>query len=272
MMNFLNFILLMTLSISYPHAAFSQVLTNDQLPGLKINNESIYDGTSLYGYIDGGSTLYFEYGFDRLVVQEVNFQNEKFTVEYYRMKSCEGAFGTYSINTFRCQAADQHGMTDCENPYQIELFAGHHYVSVVNTTGTPTAQSASVLLARKLKGILPSEEGLTLPQQFGTSTNHLTGNLKFIQGELGLQKGIPDWSGFFEGLKNFKLWTRQTKSDGKDSRQAIVTFDSPGDLETFLHNTSLVPTSDGWISKENQAEKWLVKKTGEKNIFIDVRY
>ncbi len=56
--------------IRHPLTAFSQLLTNDQLPGLKIEKESLYDGTSLYGYIDGGSTLYFEYGFDQLVVQE----------------------------------------------------------------------------------------------------------------------------------------------------------------------------------------------------------
>lgn len=262
--------MLILFSISQPLTAFSQVLTNDQLPGLKIEKESLYDGTSLYGYIDGGSTLYFEYGFDRLNVQEVTFQNEKFTVEYYRMKSSVGAFGIYSINTFQCQSADQQGMTDCENQYQVQLFAGHHYISVVNTTGTPAAQSASVLLARKLKEILPAEERLTLPEQFGTSTDQLTGKLKFIQGELGLQNGLPDWSSYFEGLKNFNLWFRQTKTEGKDFRQAIVTFDSPGDQEIFLHNASLVPTDEGWKSKDNQTERWVIKKIGVKSIRVEI--
>jgi len=271
MRNCLISILLILFSISQPLTAFSQLLTNDQLPGLKIEKESLYDGTSLYGYIDGGSTLYFEYGFDRLVVQEVAFQNEKFTVEYYRMKSCKGAFGIYSINTFQCQAADQQGMTDCENQYQVQLFTGHYYISVVNTIGTPAAQSASLLLVRKLKELLPAEEGLTFPEQFGTSTNQLTGKLKFIQGELGLQNGLPDWSGYFEGVKNFNLWFRQSKPDGKDFRQVLIAFDSHADLEIFLHNASLVPSGDGWKSKENQTERWVVKNIGERNIFIDLR-
>ncbi|MCX6221151.1 MAG: hypothetical protein NTZ69_09180 [Bacteroidia bacterium] len=271
MRNCLIFILLILFSICHPLTAFSQLLTSDLLPGLKIEKEGLYDGTSLYGYIDGGSTLYFEYGFDRLNVQEVAFQNEKFTVEYYRMKSGKGAFGIYSVNTFQCQSADQQEMTDCENQYQLQLFTGHHYISIVNTTGTPVAQSASLLLARKLKEILPAEEGLTLPEQFGTSTNQLTGKLKFIQGELGLQNGLPDWSSYFEGLKNFNLWFRQTKTDGKDVRQALVTFDSPGDQDIFLRNASLIPSGDGWKSKDNQTERWLVKKIGEKNIFIEVR-
>ena len=107
------------------------------------------------------------------------------------MKSCLGAFGIYSVNTFHCQSADQQEMTDCENQYQVQLFAGHHYISIVNTTGTPVAQSASLLLARKLKELLPAEEGLIIPKEFGTSTYLLTGKLKFIQGELGLQNGLP---------------------------------------------------------------------------------
>lgn len=271
MRNCLISILLILFSICHPLTAFSQLLTSDLQPGLKIEKESLYDGTSLYGYINGGSTLYFEYGFDRLVVQEVAFQNEKFTVEYYRMKSCLGAFGIYSINTFQCQSADQQEMTDCENQYQIQLFTGHHYISVVNTTGTPAAKNASILLTRKLKELLPAEEGLIMPREFGISTNLLTGKLKFIQGELGLQNGLPDWSSYFEGLKNFNLWFRQSKSDGKDFRQVLVTFDSPGDREIFLRNASLIPSGDGWKSKEDQAERWVVKKIGEKTILVEVR-
>jgi len=271
MRNYLIPVFLILFSISQPPTALSQLLTNDQLPGLKIEKEGHYDGTSLYGYIDGGSTLYFEYGFERLVVQEVTFQNEKLTIEYYRMKSSVGAFGIYSINTFQCQAADQFGMTDCENQYQIQLFTGHHYLSVVNATGTPAAQNASALLTRKLKEILPAEEGLILPAQFGPSTNQLTGKLKFIRGELGLQNGLPDWSGYFEGVKNFNLWFWQTQTDGKDFRQAHITFDSPGDLDNFLHNTSLIASGDGWTSKEGQADKWVVKKIGENTILVVVR-
>jgi len=270
MRNYMIFILLLLFSISGSQTAFSQKLTTDQLPGLKIEKESLYDGTSLYGYIDGGSTLYFEYGFDRLVVQEVAFQNEKFTVEYYRMKSCKGAFGIYSINTFHCQTADQQGMTDCENQYQLQLFAGHHYISIVNATGTSVAQSASLLLARRLKELLPAEEGLILPEQFGTSTVQLTGKLKFIQGELGLQNGLPDWSSYFEGLKNFNLWFRHTYTEGKDFRQALITFDSTGDQDIFLLNASLIPSGDGWKSKEDQAERWVVKKIGEKTILAEI--
>lgn len=264
------FILLILFSICHQQIAFSQLLTNDQLPGLKIEKESHYDGTSLYGYIDGGSTLYFEYGFDRLVVQEVAFQKEKFTVEYYRMKSCLGAFGIYSVNTFQCQSADQQEMTDCENQYQLQLFVGHHYISIVNTTGTPVARSASLQFARKLKELLPAEEGLIIPRELGISTYQLTGKLKFIQGELGLQNGLPDWSSYFEGLKNFNLWFRQNKSEGKDSRQALITFDSTGDQDIFLRNASLIPSGDGWKSKDSQTERWVVKKIGVKRILVEI--
>lgn len=99
---------------------------------------------------------------------------------------------------------------------------------------------------------------------------NLTGK-KSVQGELGLQNGLPDWSSYFEGLKNFNLWFRQSKTEGKDFRQALVTFDSPADLDNFLRNASLIPSGDGWKSKEDQAEKWVVKKIGEKTIWVEVR-
>ena len=166
--------------------AKSQLLNADQLPGLKITKESIFDGTSLYGYIDGGSSLYFEYGFERLTVQEVVFQDQKINLEYFRMKSCHGAFGIYSINTFQCQSRDQQGRIDCENPYQQQLGAGHFYISVVNATGTAAAQDASAMLVRKLKEVIPAEEGLLLPEQVRDPADQLTGSVKYIRGELGL--------------------------------------------------------------------------------------
>jgi hypothetical protein len=264
-------LLVLVLSFILPLTARSQILTNDRLPGLKIDKESAYDGTSLYGYIDGGSTLYFEYGFDHLTVQELTFNQEKFTIEYWRMKSCQAAFGIYSINTFTCVASDQQGMIDCENQYQSQLFAGHHYISVVSTTGTKAAQSASAQLIRKLKEIIPAEEGLTLPEPILRSSDRLTGEVKFIRGELGLQNGLPDWSIYFEGLNGFELWIRQTQIDGKEIRKAIITFSSPADLATFVHNASLVPAGDGWTSPDNKNGRWMVTKRGEKKILVEIR-
>jgi hypothetical protein len=48
-------------------------------------------------------------------------------------------------------------------------------------------------------------------------------------------------------------------------------YDSPGDQDIFLHNASLIPSAEGWKSKEDQAERWLVKKIGEKIILIEIR-
>ena len=271
MRNILFIFLVACLSLMNPLTVRSQLLGNDQVPGLKIEKEAGYDGTSLYGYIDGGSTLYFEYGFDRLTVQEVVFQNEKFTIEDYLMKSCKGAFGVYSINTFQCGFADLQGMINCENPYQFQLFDGHHYISVVNTTGTPAARSASALLAKKLKEIIPEEEELALPEPIISQSGKMTGAVKFINGELGLQNGLPDWSSYFEGLNNFELWIRQSQTDGKDYRKALISFGSPVDLETFIRHASLVPSGDGWKSKEDQKEQWVVTRMGEKAVLVFIQ-
>lgn len=251
--------------------AKSQLLNADQLPGLKITKESIFDGTSLYGYIDGGSSLYFEYGFERLTVQEVVFQDQKINLEYFRMKSCKGAFGIYSINTFQCVAKDQQGCIDCENPYQQQLCAGHFYISVVNATGTAAAQDASAMLVRKLKEVIPAEEGLLLPEQVRDPADQLTGSVKYIRGELGLQNGLPDFSNYFEGITNFELWMRLSKVDGKDQKKFLLSFDTAVALETFVRNAALTPSGTGWKSKDGSAEQWLAKKLDDQKIFVEIK-
>jgi len=271
MQKYLIILSLTALFLAPAQKAKSQLLSADQLPGLKIAKESIFDGTSLYGYIDGGSTLYFEYGFERLTVQEVVFQDQKINLEYFRMKSCKGAFGIYSINTFQCQAWDQQGRIDCENPYQQQLCAGHFYISVVNAIGTAAARGASTLLVKKLKEVIPAEEGLLLPEQIRDPADQLTGSVKYIRGELGLQNGLPDFSNYFEGITNFELWIRQSSADGKDQRKFLLSFDTAVALESFVHNASLVPSGNGWKSKESQAEKWTAVKMGEQTLLVEIK-
>ena len=264
-------LLLFWLSVEFPQKAMSQLLAAELLPGLKIEKESNFDGTSLYGYIDGGSTLYFEYGFERLTVQEVVFQDQKINLEYFRMKSCRGAFGIYSINTFQCRSRDQQGRIDCENPYQQQLCAGHFYISVVNATGTAAAQDASAMLVRKLKEVIPAEEGLLLPEQVRDPADQLTGSVKYIRGELGLQNGLPDFSNYFEGITNFELWMRLSKVDGKDQKKFLLSFDTAVALETFVRNAALTPSGTGWKSKDGSAEQWLAKKLDDQKIFVEIK-
>ncbi len=266
-----SFFLFSCLTIFVPSPGQSQVLTKDLLPGLIIAKESTYDGTSLYGYINGGSSLYFEYGFDKLIVQEVVLRNEKFTIGYYRMKSSEAAFGIYSINTFQCELSDQDEMIYCQNPYQLQLFRGHHYISVINDSGSAVAHDLSVELMKKLKGIIPEEEKLELPDPLAVTDGKLTGKIKFIKGELGLQNGLPDWSSYFEGLNGFTLWIRQSQNDGKDIRKAVITFNNATGLQTFVQKAALIPDGEGWKSSPQLSEKWSVKKIGEAKIVAEVQ-
>ncbi|MDD5696149.1 MAG: hypothetical protein PHD61_12700, partial [Bacteroidales bacterium] len=39
--------------------------------GREVLNTSIFEGSGLWGYIDGGADIYMEYGFDRVYVQDI---------------------------------------------------------------------------------------------------------------------------------------------------------------------------------------------------------
>ena len=79
--------------------------TADEAPAIKIIQEKYYDGNALWGHIDGGADLYLEYGFDKLLFQEIELNNIRFRIEYYRMKDPAAAFGIFSVSKFKCDIA-----------------------------------------------------------------------------------------------------------------------------------------------------------------------
>ena len=72
----------------------------------EIKNERVFKGKALYGFMNGGSDLFLEYGFEELYVSDVKFKGSEFAVEVYMMPSPEDAYGIYSQHTFKCDPAD----------------------------------------------------------------------------------------------------------------------------------------------------------------------
>jgi hypothetical protein len=103
--------------------------------------------SSLYGYINGGAELYLEYGFDTLMVTEMEVDGSDIKLEVYRMKDPEAAFGIFSVSRFRCNGGA--GLTEhiCRSAYQLQFCKGPYYVSIINDTGSEADQKRSADLA-----------------------------------------------------------------------------------------------------------------------------
>jgi len=73
------------------------ILSESDIEGGVITRTGYYDGEALWGLINGGADLYLEYGFNKLLLQLIEWKGYKFRIEIYRMKSPEAAVGIFSV-------------------------------------------------------------------------------------------------------------------------------------------------------------------------------
>jgi hypothetical protein len=181
------------------------VLKATDLPAGTIIKTDIYSGKALFGYIDGGAELYLEYKFQGLGRQEIRYTNETVIAEIYQMSGAYEAFGIFSVQRFKCVPVDSASPHTCRSRYQLQAVVGDCYLSIVNESGSPAAQNASVEIYKAIKAkIVPQE--IPLPALFRNPalSKHLS-QLKVICGTLGIQNGLSEWETLFQSIPRFSL-------------------------------------------------------------------
>jgi hypothetical protein len=175
-------------------------LTLHDIPDGEITRSEYFVGSALYGLIDGGADLYFEYGFTKALVQEIQYKGLPFRIEIYQMNDIETAFGIFSISRHNQVHPDSLTPYSSQTPHQIRIAIGPLYISIANDGGTSIEQQqakqlAKILLRKVNTGVF------RLPKFF---TNNLyrpyINNLKYVRGKLGLQNGFPMWENLFDGI------------------------------------------------------------------------
>lgn len=207
------------------------------LPGAKFIQEKYYDGGGLWGHINGGADLYLEYGFDKLLFQEIEWQGNSFRVEFYRMNDAEAAFGIYSINHYKCTYEDTLTKFICIAPYQVQSALGRFYVSIANAKGGKTADSLNVEIFAKILSKI-NERLFELPLEIvkqNYSPSELS-KLKFVKGVLGLQNIFPEWIGALGDYDHYKLFALSIDVEGKKS--GVIIFDKKSDYDNFINKNT----------------------------------
>jgi hypothetical protein len=176
-----------------------EIMPSD-FPDGQITRSEYFDGSALYGLIDGGADLYFEYGFTKVLVQEILWHESPFRIEIYQMKSAQAAFGIFSISRRNQFLPDSLTQYCSQTPHQIRIALGMFYISIANDGGTSAEQSFSRQLARKVLGKINTNV-FHLPKFFmGTVCQPYVNELKHIRGKLGIQNGFPMWENLFDGI------------------------------------------------------------------------
>ena len=209
------------------------LMRNGDVAGGRVAKKVTYEGKGLYGYIDGGAELYFEYGFQKLVVQEFITKPHRLTVEIYQMKSPQAAFGIFSISRYKCTSIDTLTEWSCLSGHQLQMALGDFFIRIVNGNSSEEAQATSLRVASVLKSRVPLaadavpglfDEPILRPSRQG---------LKYVVGKLGLQNGFPDWSDRFDGFEGFRLFILPVAVQGGDISLGLIRFPNSGEAERF---------------------------------------
>lgn len=228
-----RFRLLILLSLAaLPAPALQQpevpLLSAGEIPGLEIRNLQQFAGKALYGYIDGGADLYYEYGFDRLAVQEVLLNDEAYYVEVYRMSDPAGALGIFSVSRGDCAPEDSLTRFSCFSPYAVQWALSSYFVRIANGSGSPAAQAGGLQLARALaRKIRPSTAEIPrIPAASGATP----ANLLFVRGVLGMQNGFDRWSQLVDGMSAFEAYIVFTEDERGETTVAEFRCTERSDL------------------------------------------
>ena len=215
-----------------------------EVPGAKFLQSKYFDGNALWGHINGGADLYLEYGFDKLLFQEVELNDNKLRVEYYRMNDAAAAFGIFSVSHFRCDLDDTLTKFICITKYQVQAALGRYYISIANDKGTAEAQKLTIDLFDKI--LKKSHEPLfQLHDNFFKNRNskHLR-NIKLFRGELGLQNGMEQWLNLFEKFSGYEISVLPFENEKGYLNYAHIKFANEEDKIRFMRTIGVSETND----------------------------
>lgn len=223
--------LLLLALLPSPAAAQSGIplLVPGEIPGLQVLSERSFVGDALYGHINGGADLYFEYDFERLAVQELELGGETYFLEVYCMADSGGAFGIFSVSHGECVQADSLPASSCVTPFVVQWAHSRYFLRIA--AASPSVQAGGMLLARALAAKVGGGTWSVPPLPAAAGATERT--LILVRGLLGMQNGFDQWSRLVEGLEEFEAAIVSREDSAGQTVVGEISFASIADLERF---------------------------------------
>jgi len=180
-----------------------------------VKRERVFIGKALYGFMNGGSDLFLEYGFKELRALEVNYKGEDYSIEIYKMPNPNDAFGIYSLHMFKCINADTLNLFDCISKFQLQAAIGDEYISIVfGADSKRVKQGATELLTHFSCKV--SADKIEIPPQLGRIDKPTSGILKYMRGELAVSNVNSEMSYIIQNISNYYIWYLKAKNKGEN--------------------------------------------------------
>ncbi len=248
-------------------------LIESDIPGIKIIREQSFDGSGLWGYINGGADIFLEYGFDKLFLQEIEIDQYNFKIEIYKMIDPQSAFGIYSVSHYKCDKNFPLTKYNCISQYQIQCAAGDYYISIINTNGSKKEQELSIALFEKVVSKI-SYGGFELPEIFHKKFfDGSRDQIKYFKGILGVQNGLSEWYDYFDKFEGYEIFILPTKLSDSDVNISQIKFSSPIDTKLFLNNLGVdLGDTEKIADKELNGIRRFVKMINETEMILIESY
>lgn len=249
-----------------------QIMETD-IPGLKITREQSFDGSGLWGYINGGADIFLEYGFDRLLLQEVELNGFTFKIEFYKMINPQSAFGIYSVSHYKCDVKSPLIKYNCISQYQIQCAAGDYYISIINTNGSKKEQDLTKEIFEKIVAKISVAE-FEVPDIFNNNFfNDTRDRMKYFKGILGVQNGMMEWYDYFDKFEGYEIFFLPTKLSDSAVNISQIKFGLPSDAKLFLGNLGVeAGETEKIIAWESNGITRFVKSLNETDMILIESY
>lgn len=234
------------------------VVSRNDLPEAEFTNVRTFNGSSLFGYMDGGAELYLEYGFSALLVMNINFMDGKYKTEIYKMNQPEEAFGIYSVSKFRCLDMPPLSKFTCRTKFQLQICKGHYYISIINGTGSSSDSTASAIIGRIIVDKIKESEIELSDLLPGISDEELQTQSFLARGRLGIVNGSPDLEDYFLGISDYTALI--VKRPGE--KIMSVKFENDESCRKFLEQ------NDSFIG--NGLKKQMLTKFSDSHLLIEL--
>ena len=146
----------------------------------------LFPGSELYGHIDGGAEVFFEFGFEEATVQRYRSPAGEVVVERYTMSDPFAALGIYLGKCGKETPDPGFAERHTAGRFQLMFVRDRYFVIVDNLAGTPALAPALVEFARFIASRLPESRPVTafdaLPGQ-----GQIEGSRRLIRGPVALE-------------------------------------------------------------------------------------
>jgi hypothetical protein len=203
------------------------------IPGIIVTKTDTFTGQGLYGYIDGGADLYFEYGFRKLFVNEFVSGPDRVKLEIFVMDDAPSAFGIYSQAIANCRQYNKFARFSCITPYQVAAATGPLFINALNSKGTATGQEVCENLVRITVEKNPQESWYAPAFAQSPKIAPFINSLQYFEGPLSMINTIPAWADLFKDLE-FNMYTVRILSPGQTGMLARIEFPDVSTMERFL--------------------------------------